>query len=33
MQHKALKLVPGFENCKMFRPGYAIEYDFFPRHN
>ncbi|RYY44105.1 MAG: tRNA uridine-5-carboxymethylaminomethyl(34) synthesis enzyme MnmG, partial [Chitinophagaceae bacterium] len=22
--------VPGFENCKMFRPGYAIEYDFFP---
>ncbi|MEO7768080.1 MAG: FAD-dependent oxidoreductase, partial [Ferruginibacter sp.] len=25
-----LKLVPGFENCKMFRPGYAIEYDFFP---
>ncbi len=30
IQHKALKLVPGFENCKMFRPGYAIEYDFFP---
>ena len=30
VQHKALKLVPGFENCKMFRPGYAIEYDFFP---
>lgn len=23
-------LVPGFENCKMFRPGYAIEYDYFP---
>jgi tRNA uridine 5-carboxymethylaminomethyl modification enzyme len=23
-------MVPGFENCKMFRPGYAIEYDFFP---
>ena len=30
VQHKALRLVPGFENCKMFRPGYAIEYDFFP---
>ncbi|MEO6549142.1 MAG: tRNA uridine-5-carboxymethylaminomethyl(34) synthesis enzyme MnmG [Ferruginibacter sp.] len=30
VQHEALKLVPGFENCKMFRPGYAIEYDFFP---
>ncbi len=30
VQHKALQLVPGFENCKMFRPGYAIEYDFFP---
>ncbi len=29
VQHKALRLVPGFENCKMFRPGYAIEYDFF----
>ncbi|RYY68321.1 MAG: tRNA uridine-5-carboxymethylaminomethyl(34) synthesis enzyme MnmG [Chitinophagaceae bacterium] len=26
----ALRKVPGFENCKMFRPGYAIEYDFFP---
>jgi len=30
VQYKALKKVPGFENCKMFRPGYAIEYDFFP---
>lgn len=30
VQHKALKIVPGFENCKMFRPGYAIEYDYFP---
>ena len=30
VQYKALKLVPGFENCKMFRPGYAIEYDYFP---
>jgi tRNA uridine 5-carboxymethylaminomethyl modification enzyme len=30
VQLKALQRVPGFENCKMFRPGYAIEYDFFP---
>lgn len=30
VQYKALQLVPGFENCRMFRPGYAIEYDFFP---
>ncbi len=30
VQFKALKLVPGFENMKMFRPGYAIEYDYFP---
>ncbi len=30
IQHQALKLVLGFENCRMFRPGYAIEYDFFP---
>ena len=30
VQLKALQKVPGFENCKMFRPGYAIEYDFFP---
>jgi tRNA uridine 5-carboxymethylaminomethyl modification enzyme len=30
VQLRALKKVPGFENCKMFRPGYAIEYDFFP---
>jgi len=30
VQLKALKLVPGFEKCKMFRPGYAIEYDYFP---
>ena len=30
VQYKALRLVPGFENCKMFRPGYAIEYDYFP---
>lgn len=30
VQMKALRMVPGFENCKMFRPGYAIEYDYFP---
>jgi tRNA uridine 5-carboxymethylaminomethyl modification enzyme len=30
VQLKALRKVPGFEKCKMFRPGYAIEYDFFP---
>jgi tRNA uridine 5-carboxymethylaminomethyl modification enzyme len=30
IQYKALKQIPGFENVKMFRPGYAIEYDFFP---
>jgi tRNA uridine 5-carboxymethylaminomethyl modification enzyme len=30
VQFNALRKVPGFENCKMFRPGYAIEYDFFP---
>jgi tRNA uridine 5-carboxymethylaminomethyl modification enzyme len=30
VQIKALRMVPGFENCKMFRPGYAIEYDYFP---
>jgi tRNA uridine 5-carboxymethylaminomethyl modification enzyme len=30
VQYKALRMVPGFENMKMFRPGYAIEYDFFP---
>ena len=30
VQYKALKEVAGFENMKMFRPGYAIEYDYFP---
>jgi tRNA uridine 5-carboxymethylaminomethyl modification enzyme len=30
VQYRALKQIPGFENCKMFRPGYAIEYDYFP---
>jgi len=30
VQYKALKKIPGFEQVKMFRPGYAIEYDYFP---
>ena len=30
IQLKAMKLIPGFEKAKMFRPGYAIEYDYFP---
>tara|TARA_B100000768_G_scaffold87003_1_gene81922 strand:- start:326 stop:2089 length:1764 start_codon:yes stop_codon:yes gene_type:complete len=30
VQMKAMKLIPGFEQAKMFRPGYAIEYDYFP---
>ncbi len=30
IQYSALKKIPGFENVRMFRPGYAIEYDFFP---
>jgi tRNA uridine 5-carboxymethylaminomethyl modification enzyme len=31
IQYQALRLkIPGFENAKMFRPGYAIEYDYFP---
>ncbi len=30
VQYKALLQIPGFEKVKMFRPGYAIEYDFFP---
>ena len=29
IQYKALRLIPGFENVKIFRPGYAIEYDYF----
>ena len=32
VQYKALKLIPGFENVRLFRPGYAIEYDYFPPH-
>ena len=30
VQYKAMQQIAGFENAKMFRPGYAIEYDFFP---
>ena len=30
VQYKALTMVPGFEHCRFFRPGYAIEYDYFP---
>lgn len=30
VQYEALRIVPGFENCRFFRPGYAIEYDYFP---
>jgi tRNA uridine 5-carboxymethylaminomethyl modification enzyme len=30
IQMKAIQHIPGFENAKIFRPGYAIEYDYFP---
>ncbi len=30
IQYKAIQLIPGFEKAKIFRPGYAIEYDYFP---
>jgi len=30
VQQRALRQIPGFENAKMYRPGYAIEYDYFP---
>ncbi|HBW85848.1 MAG TPA: tRNA uridine-5-carboxymethylaminomethyl(34) synthesis enzyme MnmG [Crocinitomicaceae bacterium] len=30
VQLLAMRTIPGFENAKMFRPGYAIEYDYFP---
>ena len=37
VQIRALRSIPGFENAKIFRPGYAIEYDYFPptqlKHN
>lgn len=29
-QYEAIRSVPGFENARLFRPGYAIEYDYFP---
>jgi len=30
VQYESIRTVPGFENCRIFRPGYAIEYDYFP---
>ncbi len=30
VQYEALRTIPGFENVRIFRPGYAIEYDYFP---
>ncbi len=30
VQYDALRKIPGFENVRMFRPGYAVEYDYFP---
>jgi tRNA uridine 5-carboxymethylaminomethyl modification enzyme len=30
IQYEALRIVPGFKNVRVFRPGYAIEYDYFP---
>ena len=30
IQYEALRAIEGFENAKIFRPGYAIEYDYFP---
>ncbi len=32
VQYEAMKTVPGLENVEMLRPGYAVEYDFFPPH-
>ncbi|MCH8569426.1 MAG: tRNA uridine-5-carboxymethylaminomethyl(34) synthesis enzyme MnmG [Balneolales bacterium] len=32
VQYKALRTIPGFEDVMMIRPGYAIEYDYFPPH-
>lgn len=32
IQYKALQTIPGFEKAVMIRPGYAIEYDYFPPH-
>ncbi|MGB3586376.1 MAG: tRNA uridine-5-carboxymethylaminomethyl(34) synthesis enzyme MnmG [Tunicatimonas sp.] len=30
VQHQAIRHIPGFKQAKLFRPGYAIEYDYFP---
>lgn len=30
VQYEALRIIPGFQNVRIFRPGYAIEYDYFP---
>lgn len=30
IQYEAIRIIPGFESAKLFRPGYAIEYDYFP---
>ncbi|MFT3703591.1 MAG: tRNA uridine-5-carboxymethylaminomethyl(34) synthesis enzyme MnmG [Agriterribacter sp.] len=30
VQYEAIRIIPGFETAKLFRPGYAIEYDYFP---
>ncbi len=32
VQYQSLLKIPGFENVRVFRPGYAIEYDYFPPH-
>jgi tRNA uridine 5-carboxymethylaminomethyl modification enzyme len=32
VQEKAIETVPGLRHCRMLRPGYAVEYDYFPPH-